>query len=280
MSKKETSLAAAPKRPPVWRAYVLPLLGGTLSMLVALLAFQKTESFLLRDPRFSLRPAEPGFTGSPDLRITGLSRTPAAQVRNVFARDEGGSVFQIPLGERRDELMRIQWVRQASVSRLWPNRIDVRVVERVPQAFIRLPGRRHGGGSISALIDMDGVILPAPETKGHYDLPVLDGVREDQTTAERAARVQRMRQLLGELKETAEKVSEIDAADLSNLKVTLQVEDRVVMLLVGDEQFGKRVGRFMQHWGEIIRRAPNAHLFDLRLEDRITAVEEGSREGE
>ena len=82
------------------------------------------------------------------------------------------------------------------------------------------------------------------------------------------------------MKETAEKVSEIDAADLTNLKVTLQVEDRVVMLLVGDQQFGKRVGRFMQHWPEIVKRAPGAHLFDLRLEDRITAVEEGSREGE
>ena len=98
--------------------------------------------------------------------------------------------------------------------------------------------------------------------------------------AERAARVQRMRRLLGELNEAADKVSEIDAADLSNLKLTLQVEDRVVMLLVGDDQFGKRVNRFFQHWPEIKRRAPAAHLFDLRLEDRITAVEEGSREGE
>jgi len=256
------------------RPYVLPVLGGTLVTLVTMLAFQKTEYFLLHDERFAMRPAGQGLQVSPDLRITGLSRTPAAAVRRVFRGDEGRSVFLAPLAERRSQLLGIQWVREASVSRVWPNRIDVRVSERIPQAFVRLPARRRGGPSIAALIDADGVILPAPSDPGTYELPVLAGVREDQTPSERAARVKTLRELLHDLGKSAEQVVEVNAAELTNWKLTMEVEDRAVTLSLGNDQFGKKVERFLQHWPEIKRRAPNAYKFDLRLPDRITAVDE------
>jgi cell division protein FtsQ len=211
---------------------------------------------------------------SPDLRITGLSRTPGAAVRRVFREDEGRSVLLIPLAERRQQLLGIQWVREASVSRVWPNRIDVRVTERVPQAFVRLPAQRRWAPSIPALIDEDGVILPAPSDRGSYELPVLAGIREDQTHAERATRVRLMKALLADLGRAAEQVAEVDAAHLTNWKIILQVNDRAVTLILGDGEHGKKVQRFLQHWPEIQKRAPNAFKFDLRLADRITAVEE------
>jgi cell division protein FtsQ len=254
------------------RPYVLPVLGWTLAMLVALLVFQRTEHFLVNDARFVVRPE------SPDLRLTGVSRTPAAEVRRVFAEDEGRSVFVAPLAERREQLLRIDWIRDATVSRVWPNRIDVRVSERTPAAFVRLPSERRGGPSTPALIDIDGVILPAPEGRGSYELPVLSGIRADQPRAERAMRVRRMRQLLGELGGTAEKVAEVDGADPGNWKVTVELEGRAVTLQLGAGEFGQRVSRFLQHWPEIRRRAPEAMVFDLRLADRITALGAGGGE--
>jgi cell division protein FtsQ len=255
------------------RRYLMPVLGATLAMLVSLLAFQKTESFLTHSDRFVLRRGSVESPESPDLRITGLSRTPAGEVRRVFREDEGRSVFLSPLRQRRDELLRIQWVKQASVSRVWPNRIEVRVAERTPAAFIRLPARRRGGESIPALIDGDGVILPAPKERGLYELPVLAGIREDQPVAQRAARVVMMRELLRELGKTAEQVAEVDAGDLKNWKLTMQVGDRAVTLVLGEGEASRKVQRFLQHWPEIQRRAPESYLFDLRLDDRITALD-------
>jgi cell division protein FtsQ len=250
------------------RLYLVPVLSGTLLVLASVLVFQKTESFLIHDQRFVARP------GGVDLSITGLSRTPASSVRRVFQQDEGRSVFLVPLSERRRQLLGIQWVREASVSRLWPNRIEIRVSERIPAAFVRLPPARRGGASVPALIDADGVILPAPRDRSNFELPVLAGIREDQSHAERAERVRVMRALLKELDKVAEQVAEVDGADLKNWKLSMQVGDRAVTLILGGDSFGKKVQRFLQHWSDIQRRAPNAYKFDLRLDDRITAVED------
>jgi cell division protein FtsQ len=259
------------------RPYVLPVLSATLAMLVLLLAFQRVEYFLTHDRRFSLRPGGPGEAGSPDLRITGLGRAPAEQVRTVFREDEGRSVFLTPLAERREELLRIRWVREASVSRVWPNRIDVLVSERTPVAFVRLPGNRRGAPSIPALIDIDGVILP-PVKGGHWELPALAGIRADQPVEERAARVRGMRALLADLRGVADKVGEVDGRDLKNWRIITEVDGTAVTLVLGDSEFSKKVRRFLEHWPEIRQRAPGSHVFDLRLADRIVAIEESGKE--
>jgi hypothetical protein len=64
-----------------------------------------------------------------------------------FAEDSGKSVFDIPLAERRRHLLAVDWVREASVMRVWPDRIRIDIVERVPVAFASLPiggSARHG----------------------------------------------------------------------------------------------------------------------------------------
>ena len=61
------------------------------------------------------------------------------------------------LADRRATLRTVDWVKDASIARLWPNRVVVRVWERVPVAlsFRIAPSSRFG------LIDEDGVILPS-----------------------------------------------------------------------------------------------------------------------
>src|SRR5436305_3455004 len=109
---------------------------------------KEVHSFLLRDPRFRLE----------NLEIHGAQYTSPARVQSAFSPDFDKSVFQIPLAERRRHLLAIDWVRTASVTRVWPNRLIVTVTERKPVAFAKLPI----AGSVRhwmALIDADGVLL-------------------------------------------------------------------------------------------------------------------------
>jgi CelD/BcsL family acetyltransferase involved in cellulose biosynthesis len=46
--------------------------------------------------------------------------------------------------------------------------------------------------------------------------------------------------------------------------------------MLGNQRYLSRLKNFLANYGEISRRLPNARLFDLRLDDRITAVEGGS----
>ena len=85
--------------------------------------------------------------------------------------------------------------------------------------------------------------------------------------------MRRMLRLLEELGANSASVSEVDVADPENLKVTEQVEGRAATLILGNRHFKARMESFHRHYPEIRKRLPDALTFDLRLEDRITAVE-------
>ncbi len=99
---------------------------------------REVNSFLLRDPHFQFAcgDKEPACA---DLEIRGAVYASRARIVNVFAPDFGASVFRIPLPERRRRLLAVDWVKTASISRIWPHGIVVTVTERNPVAFAKLP---------------------------------------------------------------------------------------------------------------------------------------------
>src|ERR1035438_6220400 len=115
------------------------------------------------------------------LTILGLTYTARFKVQHVFAGDFDHSVFSVPLGERRRRLLAIDWVADASVSRVWPDRLLISIRERKPVAFVSF---RSG----PMLIDVQGVLLKPP-AQAAFSFPVLSGVREEESEADRHARV-------------------------------------------------------------------------------------------
>ena len=90
----------------------------------------------------------------------GLTYASRAKVQRVFAGDFDRSIFSVPLAERRRRLLAIDWVEDASVSRVWPDRLVVRIRERKPVAFVsfrvrtaadRRPGRAAGSAAAGAV---------------------------------------------------------------------------------------------------------------------------------
>jgi cell division protein FtsQ len=232
---------------------------------LGLYSFHVIEQFLIADTRFALNGPE-GFKDMPSLSVAGASHASVSAVESVFQADLGKSVYLIPLADRRTNLREVDWVKDASLARVWPNRLMVRVWERTPVAFIGMGAAKY------ALIDEDGVVLP--QVKDRFRLPVLTGVRASDPAALRQERVHRMLRLTGELKpEITQKISEIDVSDKDNLKVSQTYDNRALTLLLGDHDFYKRYATFERNYEEIRRRLPGASTLDLRLEDRITAVE-------
>lgn len=237
----------------------------------ALLAMQKLERFLIRDPRFALNgPAEYGME-SPDLHLAGVSHASKAEVLHVFSEDFGRSVYLMPVKQRRLSLLSIDWVKDASVSRIWPNEVFVQILERKPVAFLPVPAT-PGAAAKFALIDADGVVL-RPDGPARFTIPVVSGIRPEDAQPVRRDRIRRMMRLLDDLGPLGAKVSEVDVSDRDNLKVTESVDNRALVLMLGDRNFAARFQNFLNSYGEIRKRLPNAAVLDLRLEDRITVVE-------
>ncbi len=252
---------------------------AVLALLTTILfVYSRVDGFLAESARFRLDGPAAETGESPAFRIEGVTYTSRAKIIDAFAADFGRSVYLLPLAERRRRLLAIDWVRDATVSRLWPDRLFVRIAERQPVAFVQLPDGSGASTTRIALIDEQGVILEQPP-RAQFKLPVLTGILPAQSRDARRQRVRTAMRLVGELGQQAGQLSEIDVSELENVKVVITVEGRAVLLMLGNRNFRSRLQSFLNHFPEIQRRVPSASSFDLRLDDRITALGEGRRSG-
>lgn len=250
------------KSRPRWRLWLMAV-GGVVVFVSTAFAAYTVRSFTLTDPQFTLSREDRGA-----LVVEGLRYASRGRVLRVFDVDFGRSVFALSPAERRRRLMAIDWVEDASVSRLWPNRIVVRITERKPVAFVNLP--LAIGSTRVLLVDANGVLLePPPQSR--FSFPVLSGITEMEPEAHRRTRVRAMLALLEELGPMAKDISEVNAADLDNLRVVAQMDGRAVELLLGDGNYARRFQAFLAHYPEMRKRSETTAIFDLRLDDRITA---------
>lgn len=259
---------ATPKPKMTWRRAVR-LCVWALAVAGIAWGAKSVNSFLLRDSHFDLACSTGGTTACAGLEIHGAVYANRARIQSVFADDFGASVFQIPLAERRRRLLAVDWVSSAAISRVWPSRIVVTVTERTPVAFAKLP---VGGSSRYrfSLIDKDGVLLAIPP-RGRFHLPVVSGVTEEQSEADRSMRVKAAQHLLDDLGPQAKDVSEINAANVMDMRLIIETGGHAVELWIGDQHYRSRYMHFIEHYDEIRRHSEQATVFDLRLDDRILA---------
>jgi cell division protein FtsQ len=243
----------------------LRVAGGVLALAAAVVVPYQVDQFLASDPHFLL--TAKGIT------IEGVVYTPSADVTRALAADLGRSVYLVPLAQRRQALLKIDWVKDAAVSRFWPNRLRIRIVERRPVAFLML---LSPDGSLGAwLIDSDGVIL-RPPSRARLSLPVLHGVTRSQSPSFRGDRMRQVTALIAELSSYAPQISEIDVSDSADLIVTQIVEGRAIRLRLGNRNYLARLRSFLKSYPDISRRLPNARTFDLRLDNYFLAEDGGS----
>jgi cell division protein FtsQ len=248
-----------------WRLWMNVAL-ACVALAVVIYAGRKVRHFVVTDPRFKL--ASPDERGL-GLSMAGIAHASRTRVLATFNADFGRSVFLMPIAERRRRLLAVDWVEDASIARIWPNQVAVRIQERKPVAFVNVPVP-HGRGARVLLIDAEGVLLEPP-AQSHFTFPVLAGVTEEQTEPERRQRVHAMLRLLDELGALGKDISEVNAAVPENLIIVTRVEGRAVELVMGNQNSAARMQNFLDHYPEIRRRSENARAFDLRLDDRITA---------
>lgn len=254
--------------------------GWTFAFMLVLLAMAwvswQAESFLKQDRRFTV--ALRTIDDSDDaIRITGVHNASKARILAAFERDRGHSLYSLDPEKRRLQLRGIDWVREAMVRRVWPNRIEVEIFERSPVAFIRVADGATGDFNNPVkfqpmLIDAEGVLLPVQGTVPQT-LPLLTGVRDDSDVESRRQQVDMMRRVLRALRQYKSKILEVDVSRPDDIRVTCAVDGQNFALILGHEQFLQRLEIFLkQH--EIMRDQMDPRReYDLTNEGRILAIE-------
>ncbi len=110
------------------------LVGGML--VVVALGGRRSPRFLLQ--RSALQVGRSATTAGPASTIQGVVYANRARICPFSRRTSARSVFHMPLAERRRRLLAVDWVRRLHLARL-AHRIAVRITERNPVAFAKLP---------------------------------------------------------------------------------------------------------------------------------------------
>ena len=232
------------------------MLAGILCGIAALAALVwGTRSFLRHDPRFLL-------TSSSEIQLQGNQIVTRPEVVSAFARDVGRSVFVVPLEARRAEIEKIPWVRNATVMRLWPNRLRVAIQERTPVAYIR-------DHNTIRMVDADGVLLDMPPgTAEHTSFPVVTGIAADDPSSMRKAKMHLYQQFMAALNvggsQIPQTVSEVNVADPEDMRAMIVDGSSEILVHFGDGNFLARYQSFAAHRAEWLRQYPHLASVDMR----------------
>jgi cell division septal protein FtsQ len=243
------------------------------AVFAALSAADQVDQFLASDSAFVLPPGVRDAGAPGHLTLRGAVYASENRIRDVFAGDVGQSIYFIDLAARRQALLAIPWVEDASIARLWPNRLLVEIRERRPVAFLAPP---PNAPARIVFIDRHGVLLPVPAKPEDLSLPILAGVSQRQTLEQRKLRVTQFLSVMQALGEWRDRVDEADLADPRNAQIVLQADKRAFLIRLGDRNFRTRIEHFLAYHGQILTEHPDACGFDLRSDGYIAVVERGA----
>lgn len=169
--------------------------------------------------------------------VRGNERTSADDVRRIVTSGtEKSGVWNADLADIRVKLEKFPFVKSASVTRSLPSGIRVDIVERVPQAVVRL---RSG----DFLVDGDGTILAS--AVGEKDFPFVlygwDEAKTEKAPADNIARLKLYKKMLDEWKQfdLASRVKQVDLTDMREPAAVVQDSGRDISVFLAKDNLGK-----------------------------------------
>lgn len=145
----------------IWRAVAVMGFFCLITSVFILLFFLMRKAFFSENPHFRLKKMEI-INGS-----FWKGKEKALSVRTGVS--PGDNVFSINYFALRKKIEKIPGIEKAEVVRILPDKLQIRVVERIPRAVLYNPG-----GML--VVDEKGVVIPRYESAVHGTLPVITRV--------------------------------------------------------------------------------------------------------
>lgn len=175
--------------------------------------------------------------------VAGTSRASREEIRAAVLRLSNAGAWQADLGVIAKELKELPWVRDAVVTRVLPDGLRVRVIEREPRVI-----SRTAAGKL-VWVDDDGVVL-GTASPGEEDFFVrgLEESRTAEAAKHNRARVELARTLSREWAQSGltKRVSELNLEDIDDVRVQLAGQDAAVEVRLGKEDFPKRLRQALE----------------------------------
>lgn len=179
------------------------------------------------------------------IEVNGVTRAPKDEIeRIVRSQTEKSGVWNADLKIIKTDIERLTLVKSAVVSRVLPDGMRINVIERVPQAVVRL-----SAGDFWA--DEDAVILGAAgknDSRPPFILRGWDESKTEKASKENQERVRIYLKMLSEWKEfeLSKRVSAVDLSDLQAPQAIVPDSGESVTVVLAKENFSKRLQRGLE----------------------------------
>jgi cell division septal protein FtsQ len=214
----------------------------------------------------------PCFLFSPEqnVRVSGNRVVTTEQVFEALGFIGSGSpsqisLFRLNLAAERRRVEAIPWIKSATITRIFPDRLSVRVRERTPIAFANV------GGHIE-LVDGDGAFLRMP-SKASFDFPVLDGLDSVANISQRKELLNTYTQFMhgtkDEIAGSGWKVSQADLGHPDDLRILLVQGNQTILVHFGDRKFSQRFKTFLSIAPRVLQSYPKINSMDLRYHNEV-----------
>lgn len=203
--------------------------------------------YLRTSPRFELE----------KVAVAGLKRVEVSEVLARADLPDGENLFSVDLDEVRERIEALKWVRFATVQRVLPDTIGIRIVEREPVGLARIRGA-------ILQFDAEGELLEKDRGSG-VNGPILDGLKAKDIEGNRqkvALYLKIMEDLHGE-----SELSEVHINDAGEVSVVSSSDPLLVHL--GASDFRARWGKYLQLRTRIQQEYPDAVQVDFRFKDQV-----------
>ncbi len=175
------------------------------------------------------------------VEVQGASRVSSEEIQALVRKEvEKTGVWRADLNGMNARLERLPWIRTAVVSRVLPDGIRVRLVERVPRAVVRTSSGRF------RWVDEDAVLLGEMLPTDQMPAFFLRGLNEDDPEGARKENRDRVAKFL-ELQQAwdvaglSERVSEVNVMDIRDIRAQLADDNSQIEVRLGSQDHGKRL---------------------------------------
>jgi hypothetical protein len=182
--------------------------------------------------------------------VAGTTRVSQDEVKTLVRRAvQPVGVWRADLAALSNEIERLPWVRRAIVSRVLPDGLRVRIIEREQRAVVRTSEGRL------VWVDDDAVALGTLQPNDKMPPFFIRGWDESATNearVENRARVEKYKEMVSEWEKLGltERVSEVNLIDLTDVRVQLAGNDSQIEVRIGREKFGDRLQRALMKLDE------------------------------
>jgi cell division protein FtsQ len=211
--------------------------------------------------------------------VTGTSRTSAEEIEGLTRRAVARTgVWRADLSAISSELERLPGVRRAVVSRVLPDRLRVRITERLPAAVVRTSAGHF------FWVDDEGVALG--EVKAADSIPsfFIRGWSEDGTEGARSDNQERVQKYLEIARDwnamgLSERVSEVTLIDLKDVRAQLAGNDSQIEVRLGGQDLGARLKLALDTLDQYKQtpRGPSITYLDLQTGRIVIGTSSGNK---